>query len=63
MSNQANDYASIWEKHEINLMGLQPVSSSEPICCTLRHVKISGIIKYEALFYLQGEKQIRKIST
>ena len=45
MSIEANDYASICEKDEINLLDVQPGSGSQSICCTLKYVKIFGSVK------------------
>ncbi|KAE9376096.1 HET-domain-containing protein, partial [Stipitochalara longipes BDJ] len=57
MSNTAAaDYTSLREKDEIRLLDLLPGSGSEPICCTLRHVKLSENPKYEALSYAWGQE-------
>ncbi|PMD45712.1 HET-domain-containing protein, partial [Hyaloscypha variabilis F] len=50
----AAEYASLREKDEIRLLDLLPGSGSEPIRCTLRHVKLSDSIQYEALSYAWG---------
>jgi hypothetical protein len=54
-------YSPLSDSNEIRLLDLQPRRPGEGIKCTARHVKLSEKPQYEALSYMWGPKEHKKI--
>jgi hypothetical protein len=54
-------YSPLADLNEIRLLDLQPRRSGGGIKCTMRHVRLSEEPQYEALSYMWGPKNYRKI--